>query len=209
MFNENNITKRSNLLENDSISCYLNYGAQQNSNAYKAFYNFIDNVKPVRILEIGTGQGGFTMFLKICCNDLELNTDIRSYEVNQNPSYEVLRKENINVIVENIFSDNYSSVKQEVIEYIQSPGKTIVLCDGGSKISEFNILSNYLKLDDFILAHDYASTTEYFNEHVNQKLWNWHEIQDSDISEAVERNNLQPFMQDEFNQAVWVCKVKK
>jgi len=95
------------------------------------------------------------------------------------------------------------------MNFIQQEGVTIVLCDGGYKIGEFNILSKYIKPEDFILAHDYASTDEFFDEYINMKFWNWHEIQDSDIQESVEKHNLKPFMQDEFTKAVWVCKIKK
>jgi hypothetical protein len=209
MFKEENITRKSNLAEQDSLSCYLGYTAQQNPNAYKTFYNFFDTVKPSRILEIGTAMGGFTLFLRLCCNDLELNPVIKSYDIHDRQEYDAIRKNNIDVIIENIFNSDYSEVKQEIINFIQQDGTTVVLCDGGYKIGEFNLLSKYIKPGDFILAHDYASTLEYFNEHVNLKLWNWHEIQDLDIQEAVNNNNLEPYMHDQFQEAVWVCKIKK
>jgi hypothetical protein len=209
MFKEENITRKSNLAEQDSLSCYLGYTAQQNPNAYKTFYNFFDTVKPSRILEIGTAMGGFTLFLRLCCNDLELNPVIKSYDIHDRQEYDDIRKNNIDVIIENIFNSDYSEVKQEIIDFIQQDGTTVVLCDGGYKIGEFNLLSKYIKPGDFILAHDYASTLEYFNEHVNLKLWNWHEIQDLDIQEAVNNNNLEPYMHDQFQEAVWVCKIKK
>ena len=208
MFKKENITRRSNLEQHDSISCYLGHGAQQNPHAYEAFYNLFNTVKPARILEIGTAMGGFTLSLKLLCNDLKLDTNILTYEINNN-NYNSLREIGIDTRIENIFGDNYSQVKQEVIDYIQQDGITIILCDGGNKIKEFNLLSNYLKPNDIIMAHDYASNQEFFNESVNMKLWNWLEIQDSDISEAVSKNNLEPFMQEQFTQAVWVCKIKK
>jgi len=207
MYTEKNITKKSNLELNDSLSCYLNHEAQQNHYAYEAFYNLLNTTQPSRILEIGTAMGGFTMFLRLICNDLNLNTDILTYDINDR-GYKFLEENNVNVKIENIFYDNYSAVKQEVIDYIQQDGTTIVLCDGGYKIGEFNILSNYIKQGDIIMAHDYASNNEYFQENINMKFWNWLEIQDSDIQESVEKNNLKPFMKEEFTQAVWVCKIK-
>lgn len=209
MFKEENITRKSNLAEHDSLSCYLGHAAQQNPNAYKTFYNFFETVKPSRILEIGTAMGGFTMFLRLCCDDLNLKPIIKSYDIyDRYPDYDVIRKKDIDIIIENVFNNDYSSVKQEIIDYIQQDGTTVVLCDGGYKIGEFNLLSKYIKSGDFILAHDYASTTEYFNEHVNLKLWNWLEIQDLDIQEVVNNNNLEPYMHNQFQEAVWVCKIK-
>jgi hypothetical protein len=149
------------------------------------------------------------MFLRLCCNDLNLNTQILSYDICSRPEYEIYRQNNIDVRVENIFSDSYDKVNSEVINFIQQEGVTIVLCDGGYKIGEFNLLSKYIKQNDFILAHDYSSNFQYFENHVNKKLWNWHEIEDSSIQESVNINNLKPYMADEFQKAVWVCKIKK
>jgi hypothetical protein len=209
MFKEENITRRSNLEKNDSLSSYLGYPSQQNPYAYEVFYNFLNQIKPSSILEIGTAMGGFTMFLRLCCNDLNLNTQILSYDICSRPEYEIYRQNNIDVRVENIFSDSYDKVNSEVINFIQQEGVTIVLCDGGYKIGEFNLLSKYIKQNDFILAHDYSSNFQYFENHINKKLWNWHEIEDSSIQESVNINNLKPYMADEFQKAVWVCKIKK
>lgn len=209
MFNKENITKKSNLEQHDSISCYLGHGAQQNHYAYEAFYNLLSTVKPSRILEIGTAMGGFTMFLKFICNDLKLNTNILTYDIHGRHEHQLLKDSGIDVRIEDIFNGNYTQVKQEIINYIQQDGVTLVLCDGGNKIGEFNLLSNYLKPNDIIMAHDYASTPEFFREQVSMKFWNWHEIQDSNIQDSVIKNNLEPFMQEQFTQAVWVCKIKK
>lgn len=206
-FNENNITRRSNLPENDSISCYMGHGAQQNPHAYEAFYNFLKEVKPKRILEIGTGMGGFTMALKLIIDDLELDTDLRSYDINGTFMTNTLLENKIDVRLENIFDGD--NVDSEVIEYIQSEGTTVVLCDGGNKIFEFGVLSPLIKSGDFIFAHDYSKNEEYFQSHVNFKLWNWLEIQDSDIEDSVVKHNLEPFMAEEFQKGVWVCKIKK
>jgi hypothetical protein len=70
-------------------------------------------------------------------------------------------------------------------------GITLVLCDGGNKIEEFKILSKYIKKGDFIMAHDYARDEKKFLDDINLKFWNWHEIQESDISNACETNGLE------------------
>lgn len=209
MFKKENITRESNLAEHDSLSGYLGHVAQQNHYTYEAFYNLLNEVKPSRILEIGTAMGGFTMFLKLTCNDLNLNIPILSYDIHGRQEHLSLIEKGVDVRIENVFNDTYSDVKQEIIDYIQQDGTTLVLCDGGWKIGEFSLLSKFIKQGDIIMAHDYASTTDYFNNHINLKFWNWLEIQDSDIQSAVSSNNLEPFMQEQFTQAVWVCKIKK
>jgi predicted O-methyltransferase YrrM len=209
MYKEESVTRKSNLELQDSLSAYNQHTAQQNHFAYKIFYEFIETVKPSRILEIGTAMGGFTMFLKEACDDLELDTVIRSYDIHGRHSYQTIIDAGVDVRVENVFNGDYTSVSQDVIDFIKEPGVNIVLCDGGYKIGEFNLLADYVKSGDFILAHDYARDGEYFSENINMKYWNWHEIQDSHIDEACERNELIPYKQDEFDTCVWVCKVKK
>lgn len=208
MFNQE-LVNGCNLQENQGLSTYNGMAAQQNNFAYETFYSFIENYKPVRILEIGTGLGGFTRFLRLLAEDLTLSIDIRTYDIHDRPDLESFRSKNIDCRIQNVFDDNYTECTQDVIDYIQSEGKTLVLCDGGNKVGEFNLLSNYIKQGDIIMAHDYAPNREYFNENVNLKLWNWLEISDSDIEDACNRNNLKPYMAEEFKKAVWVCKIRE
>lgn len=206
-FNES-ITKRINLEENDGLSAFSNMACQQNHNVFEVFYNFIKEVKPKQILEIGTALGGFTSFLKEVINELDIDTKILSYDIHEMNWYKDMIEKGIDVRVENVFDSNYLSVNQEVIDYIQQDGVTIVLCDGGNKVGEFNILSNYIKDGDFIMAHDYIDNRENFEKNYNGKIWNWHEISDDNIEEACSRNNLKPYNKEIFDSVVWVCKTK-
>ncbi len=205
---QENITKFTNLEVDDSLSAFRGHTAQQSHNAYQVFYDFIKEVRPNQILEIGTALGGFTEFLKIIIDELGLSTTILSYDISERPWYNQLIEKGIDVRVENIFSDDWNTVKQEVIDYIKKDGVTIVLCDGGWKIGEFKVLSKYIKDGDFILAHDYSESKEIYETEIKNKIWNWCEITEDDISSAVSENNLKSFNQDKFSKAVWVCKVK-
>jgi hypothetical protein len=204
----NEITKRVNLIDNDGLSSYMGMASQQNHNVYEVFYNFLNEVKPKRILEIGTALGGFTQFLKKVSDESNLDINILTYDIHRMNWYGDMIKEGIDVRVEDVFINYYSQVKQEVIDYIQQDGLTIVLCDGGNKVGEFNILSNYIKQGDFIMAHDYVDNRENFMENYDRKIWNWHEIEESNIAEACNRNNLQSYKSEIFNNVVWVCKIK-
>ena len=202
------ITRFTNLELNDSLSAFKGHAAQQNHNAFEVFYDFIKKTKPKRILEIGTSLGGFTTFLKIICDELNLETNIRSYDINEFPWYKDIIELGVDIRVENIFTEGFLDMDEEVKNYIQQDGVTIVLCDGGWKIGEFNLISDYIKSGDFILAHDYAENKEYFELNIQNKIWNWMEIQDSDIEDSVVKNNLKPYMPEEFKKVVWVCKMK-
>ena len=205
----NKLTKKSNLDENDSLCVYKNeWAAQQNHNAFETFYYFIKEVRPKRILEIGTSLGGFTTFLKESLQELNVDCEILTYDVLDYPYYSKMREMGIDVRTENVFDQNYTSVSQSVIDFIQSEGITIVLCDGGNKKLEFNLLSNYVKENDFILGHDYSIDQDYFETNINKKVWNWCELTEKDIDDACNRNGLVDYRRDIFQSVVWVCKMK-
>jgi hypothetical protein len=202
------ITKLTNLDENDSLSSFDGHSAQQFHGAYEVFYNFISEVKPKRILEIGTALGGFTTFLKICCEELSLDTNIRSYDIHSNPWYKDIIARGVDIRIENIFSEGFKEMDNEVIDYINGDGVTIVLCDGGWKVGEFNLISKYIKSGDFILAHDYAENREVFETKINGKIWNWFEISDLDINQATVENKLNIYKKDIFENVAWTCRQK-
>jgi cephalosporin hydroxylase len=205
---QENITRLTNLEDNDSLSAFRGHTAQQSHNVYQVFYDFISEVKPNRILEIGTALGGFTEFLKIITDELNLDTKILSYDISERQWYHQMIEKGIDVRVENIFNEDWTGVKQEVVDFVQQDGTTIVLCDGGWKIGEFKIFSKLIKEGDYILAHDYSISKEIYESEIKDKIWNWCEITEQDIEESVISNNLKSYNQDKFSQAVWVCKVK-
>jgi cephalosporin hydroxylase len=205
---EQRITKKTNLLANDSLSSFDGHSAQQFHDVYQVFYDFIKEVKPKRILEIGTALGGFTMFLKTITEELELNTKILTFDISARPWYSDMVKKGIDVRVEDIFGD-FKDVPEDIKNFIRSEGTTIVLCDGGWKIGEFNLLSKFIKQGDFIMAHDYCVDKSTFEKEINNKIWNWLEIVEDDISEASKENGLEFYNQNKFSKVVWVCKYKK
>lgn len=205
---QENITRFTDLDKNDSLSAFRGHTAQQSHNVYQIFYDFISEVKPKRILEIGTALGGFTEFLKILSDELNLNINILSYDITERPWYNQMVEKGIDVRVENIFNEDWTNVKQDVIDFIQQEGVTIVLCDGGWKIGEFKIFSKLIKDGDYILAHDYSYDKVTYENEIKNKIWNWCEITESDIESSVKENNLKSYQPDKFSKAVWVCKVK-
>lgn len=204
--------ENNNVVKSFDVNSYKNYVLQQSVNVFDVFKNFIKNVRPKRILEIGTAGGGFTLFLRDCLNEIGLtDSKIRSFEVIDQNFYENLRNQNIEIIIDNIFSKDYSEItKPELInDFINDDGTTVVLCDGGSKVDEFNLISKLLKPGDYILAHDYCRDKEHFDNEINNKIWSWCEIMESNIEKCSTDENLVPISPIEFNNVVWVCKQKE
>lgn len=190
-------------------SAFEGITAMQHENAFNVFSNLIEHVRPARILEIGTASGGLCLYLRRKMNEIGLSENpIKTFDIFETGTHKVLISEpNIEVIYDNIFSSDYLSMTQPelITDFIQSDGTTIVLCDGGNKIQEFNMISPLLKSGDIIMAHDYSPNLEFFQENIMNKVWCWMEITDSDVANAVKSNNLKPFMSHEFAEVVWLC----
>ena len=188
----------------------------QHRDAPKVFKQFLSQVKPDRILEIGTFHGGLTLCLRDIMDELDLhNNPIRTYDINDQEFLKPLViNRNVDVQTKNLFDYNNNSfindeAQHELQSFIQQDGTTLVLCDGGCKKCEYNILAPLLKVEDIIMAHDYAPNNEYFEQNMKDKIWDWHEIQNSDIAEISQIYNLQPYGQDLMLNIAWCSRIKK
>jgi len=188
---------------------YKGLSIEQRPDIIYPFSKLLNKIEPNTIIEIGTFAGALSLIL----HDLtdQIKSTIITYDVNSADYLKdfVIKNnlQRINIITQNIFSDNYTTLDDTAIQkLISNPNNRILLlCDGGCKKCEFNLLSKYLKSGDIIMAHDYAPNREYFEQHIKNKIWNWHEIQDSDIEHSIKDNNLQPYMRDEFINVAWAC----
>ena len=190
---------------------YENLIISQHENVGSAFDKLIKQVKPKRILEIGTADGGLTLMLRDLLDNNGLKDSIiRTYDIIDQVNLKNKSVDGIEIITKSPFNYPYSDLvnPEEMKEFIKRDGLTLVLCDGGYKINEFLLLSEFLKVGDIIMAHDYAHNEKIFKDEIENKIWNWHEIQYSDIERSCSKNNLEPYMKDEFSQVVWVCKMK-
>ena len=174
---------------------YKGIFTQQNKNFYPAFEKLIAQENIVRVLEIGTATGGFIRAVR----DLT-DAEIITYDVLETKHKTTLEENNISVNVKSVFED------YEIVEdYISGKGQVLVLCDGGNKIKEFDVFSKLLKSGDIIMAHDYSRDEDLFQAYIKNHVWRWCEIQYKDIAMAVETNNLEPVLTEDFQEAVWTC----
>lgn len=181
--------------------------ARQHKDAYEVFEKFLASVRPARVIEIGTWKGYFTQFLKRV-SDAGPGFEIVSYDTERFEEHAQFINEGIDIRIENPFTGDYEGLKEDVIRYIHEPGITLVLCDDGNKIKEFNCVARYLKPGDYIMAHDYADTAENFKQNYLGKIWLSHEICDEDIAVTCREQNLETIKKEEFDKVVWVCKRK-
>ena len=187
----------------------------QHPDTPQVFSELLDIIRPSRILEIGTFHGGLTLMLREALDNIGLSGSvIRTYDIHNQEFLKPLVKDIlVDVITKNLFNEDYSgftdnNAKAEIENFIQQDGTTIVLCDGGCKKCEYNMLTPLLKNQDIIMAHDYCPNKEYFENHLKDKVWDWCEIEDCDIQEVSDKYNLIPFHQDKLLTVAWNCRIK-
>lgn len=183
----------------------------QNPNISNSFRELFKRIKPSRILEIGTGNGGVTLILRDLLDELNMNDCIiKTYDIVDHTTSILKEHKNIDLKIQNIFDNDYNKIiDSEVINFIKQDGVTVILCDGTNNKLEFKLLSQYIKINDIIMAHDYAKDNEYFLKYVFDKVWNFWEISEFDIKDSIEKYKLDDFMFEDFAKVAWCCKIRR
>jgi len=178
---------------------------QQNRYAPMIIDCLITSHRPETIIEIGTRTGGMSTLLGIWAhfNHAELITiDTSEEQLEYKPLMDYL---GVNFMEEDIFS---KKTIQTLKKKIEKPSKCMVFCDA-DKIREFNIYSDFLKVNDVILAHDYSHDKEDADNIHQQGIWSHNEIQYKDIKDACKRNNLRYIDHNLFRLSAWGAFIKK
>lgn len=173
--------------------------AQQHPDAFDFFNRFLAEHKFERIIEIGTAAGGLAWWFwhnhKI---------PMTTYDIAVRQLHGDLHKAGVDVVHGDVFSPLH---RADIEKLISEPGKTLLLCDGGNKIAEFNYFSSFLKSGDVIMAHDYSADEGTYNNRTKQK-WFWWEIRWSDVAAVCKALSL--FCPDKSSEdALWLCMQKR
>jgi len=174
--------------------------AAQHNDVRIPFEELIDKIRPSQVIELGTCDGGLTILLRDIMDKFVPKSELLTIDCNECK----IRDPRITYRVMGFWDGN--EMCQEIVDFVQRPGLTLVLVDGGDKPREFQKLAPHIKPNDVIMAHDYALDKDYFELYINGVIWNWHEIQESDIAEVSKSCSLVPLMAEEFQRVVWVCK---
>lgn len=172
--------------------------AAQHPNALNSFNLLYENFSDIkRIIEIGTLNGGLSLFLcqYSSFKDIPLIT------------YDIVKKAELNNYCDYRIKNCFENNGKEIIDLINLEGRTLLLCDGGNKVNEFNFFSDHLKTGDIIMAHDYWHSPEYVKQRGWDKFWG-SEIQYHQIKDSCEKNNLIPILREEIEKSFWCCFIK-
>ena len=188
---------------NNPTTTYKNkYTAQQTQDVWPLFEEFLLKEKFQRIFEIGTASGGLTQFISEFSKENNIDTEIMTVDIKPT------NKKLIEMGVQSLQID-YTKNISEIEKFIKTDKKLLILCDGGNKVKEFNFFSKYIKVGDFIMAHDYADSYEYLKNHIKNNNWGWCEITANDIKDINNNFKLIEYTNIDFKEEMWVCKTKK
>lgn len=144
---------------------FLGYRIQQTWSALLMLEQVLaDNADITRVLELGTGFGGLTLFFG-------LHMQERSGKV---LSFDIVKKfkpewTKWTVSLPIVFEERNAFMQDTVAharDFIQE-GRALVFCDDGDKKREFPLYAGILKTDDLIMAHDWGINLEMRMEHLN------------------------------------------
>lgn len=175
---------------------YDGFRAEQSKAIFLALDKLAENCSPLQIVEIGTRNGGFTKIL----DDHPISEKALIYTFDINPDVIKPLSQKVSIIQGDCFKE-----RNVIKEIIQRKGTSLVFCDGGNKNTEINKFSQYLKSGDIIFGHDYAPTKEIWEKEYLGKIWDWFECWDSGVEDAVRNLNLEPYLKEYFDKAVWNC----
>lgn len=206
---EGNLIAGGNPKIGDTGGCrFFGLAMGQNQHALVAFDTLFKALEAegrllARIIELGTGRGGLSIFLHLYC--LSGHIVFTTWDqVNHAPAHQsVLEALNVDYRQGDIHNDE--STIQQIQNDCQSTGITILLCDDGCKAREVEIFAPSLKPGDLLLAHDYAPNPVFFETAMRGRIWSSHELSLSDISQTIDSRCFEPYLQEVFQMAAWAC----
>lgn len=182
-----------NIVQNGSVTYMDGIHISQPINALKELGLIIKSFDT--IIEIGYYMGGLTYWF---FKNKKETAKIISYDIHDHNR--VQYESDISFITKDCFAS-----EDEIRDFIQTHGKTLLFCDGGLKEQEFNTFCKYLKKDDVIMLHDYYDDKqpEGYNSFPESAGWIYpHESKYSSIEESVIRHDLKKFKYEEFRKVL-------
>jgi hypothetical protein len=105
------------------------------------------------IIELGTDNGGLSVWIY---SNKKADAAFYTYELD--PSHVKIPKDHaVNDCINYCDCLSLDTVNS-ISALVGSSGKTLILCDGGCKVKEFEIYSKFLKSGDVIMLHDFADS---------------------------------------------------
>ncbi len=207
------------------FGCFM----QQHPNAPRAINQLLLENNFTNIIELGTHDGGLSVFLALYCY---LSKNIATSQNSNEPVLyknrthhkspksfytfdNVIRDQSIVNLIEALggkFHEFDILTNEMCVSYvgklIQNEGRTLLLCDNGDKVKEFNIYSKFLKPGDVIMSHDFFKNENDFEDAKRANKWFSWETKPHEINQACLYNKIKQCYQEIFDECFWFCGIK-
>jgi hypothetical protein len=159
----------------------------------KVFDKFFEKEKFDHIVEIGTGNGVFSIYFAL--KAYEMGADFITFDIKAiSPK---VKKEITGLGAQVIICDITNDVGIDII--IKKPGRCLLLNDGGLKVPEFLRFVKIIKKDDIIMTHDYYK---------GRKEISGGTITMGEAKNSINKNKLNVIYEKEFDDYLWLCVIK-
>jgi hypothetical protein len=207
------------------FGCFM----QQHPNAPRAINQLLLKYNFSTIIELGTHDAGLSTLLALYCYLSKMPASCENfkepvlYKNNTHHKFpksfytfdNVIRDQNAINIIKALGAQflQYDILTNEkcittIGSLIQNNGRTLLLCDNGDKVKEFNIYSKFLKKGDIIMSHDFFENDEEFEKSKSEGRWFSCETKMQDIKKACLDNKIIRVHSDIFNECFWFCGMK-
>jgi len=167
------------------VNTFTGIPMQQTWTAIYALNRFIQNEPDlVRIVDLGSGYGGLTLFFGMCMKNRGgkvLSMDLMNLYFNP-VGLVTFRKIDI-------FTPEAIAL---VKKFLKAGGKNLIFCDNGNKPKELDTYGKLLKGGDFIMAHDYKT-----------------EIMEEEVEIVAQKYGLEFYEQELFGGNTHIVSLKK
>jgi len=139
----------------------------------------LNEEKPKRVIELGTGAGGLSLLLESWC--LRHKAEFATYDKEQPERHATLYPSG------GLWQHGnfWKLMPPVLLGKWESPGKTLLLCDGGNKPKEVNEYAPVLRVGDIVGVHDYCVSLEVFRDIRWKGGWRSCEVTWADIEDAI------------------------
>lgn len=162
--------------------------------------------QPENIIEIGTCWGGFALFL----SKMFPKSSIHTFDIANWGDSDDLKKRDDLYLKSGITyynEDCFLLDGEKIINLLKK--KSLLLCDGAIKESEFSYFINHIQPESIIMAHDYGRNENYFRNNIEDVYWNASfEFDGSKFDDECNEKGFMPFLQNDFEKAVWYIRKK-
>ncbi len=170
---------------------YKNIRTKQMKGTTNAFDNFFIKEQFDTVIELGTGNGGFTLYIAEKCS--EMKADFYTFDIRR-----IINSKKLKILRElgGVFFKEDTNKTDRVKNFIRDGGRILILNDG-DKIASFNMYGPLLKAGDYMFIHDYYYKTPSIFDGV--ATWD-------DFKDGIEKFNLVISSYTKlFKNYLWMC----